>query len=226
MRIRTEYSLGPELKFLSNLDVLRLMERALRRAEIPFALSEGFNPHIRISMGTVLPVGLWGQREYFDLELKEDYLTTNFRESLNKVLPPAIVIKACQEIPADTPSLMKKINSAAYAFMVKEGQTHLEAMADRFLSASSLVVKSRGKKKGIDKDLRDGIYKIDITNSGHMAQVNFWVSSGEPVNVRYDELLDLMLKTGVEQNDIMDIYRQGNYIRINEHFYSPLERVR
>ena len=63
MRIRAEYSIGPELRFLSNLETMHMMERALRRAGIPFALTEGFNPHIRLSMGTVLPVGLWGKKE-------------------------------------------------------------------------------------------------------------------------------------------------------------------
>ncbi|HBQ86380.1 MAG TPA: radical SAM protein, partial [Syntrophomonas sp.] len=63
MYLRAEYRLGPELKFLGNLDTMHLMERALRRAGIPYALSEGFNPHIKLSMGTVLPVGLWSEKE-------------------------------------------------------------------------------------------------------------------------------------------------------------------
>jgi len=69
MRIRAAYRVGEDLKFLGNLDMLNLMGRALRRADVPFALSEGFNPHIKLSLGTVLPVGVWGENEYFDLEL-------------------------------------------------------------------------------------------------------------------------------------------------------------
>ena len=63
MRVRMEYRVGNDLKFLGNLDMMNLMSRALRRARIPFALSEGFNPHIKFSLGTVLPVGV-GEREY------------------------------------------------------------------------------------------------------------------------------------------------------------------
>jgi radical SAM-linked protein len=62
MRLRVEYSAGPELKFLANLDMMHLMERALRRAGIPYHLSEGFNPHIRLSMGTVLRLGCGASR--------------------------------------------------------------------------------------------------------------------------------------------------------------------
>ncbi|MDD3890543.1 MAG: TIGR03936 family radical SAM-associated protein, partial [Syntrophomonadaceae bacterium] len=69
MRLRAEYRIGPELKFLANLDMMNVIGRTLRRAAIPYALSEGFNPHIKLSLGTVLPVGLWGEKEYFDLEL-------------------------------------------------------------------------------------------------------------------------------------------------------------
>jgi len=59
MLLRAEYSVGKNLQFLANLDMMHLMERSLRRAGIPCHLTEGFNPHIKLSMGTVLPVGLW-----------------------------------------------------------------------------------------------------------------------------------------------------------------------
>ena len=72
MRLRAEYRVGSDLRFLSSLGLMHMMERAFRRAEVPYALSEGFNPHIRLSMGTVLPVGIWGEHEYFDLELERD----------------------------------------------------------------------------------------------------------------------------------------------------------
>ncbi len=72
MRLRAEYSVGRNLQFLANLDMMHLMERALRRAAIPCQLTEGFNPHIKLSMGTILPVGVWGKNEYFDLDTGRD----------------------------------------------------------------------------------------------------------------------------------------------------------
>lgn len=221
MRIRVEYSLGPELRFLSNLDTMHMMERALRRAKIPFALSEGFNPHIRLSMGTVLPVGLWGLKEYFDLELREETPSDQVRDRLNRVLPEAVCIRRAAMIANSAPSLMKVVNCACYGFDLHGGSGEMEVICRRILQAASLPVKSRGKKKEVDKDLRKGIYKIDIQAGQPVSHLMIWVAAGEPVNIRYDELMDLFEQQGL--NDIVDVYREGNYIWDGEQFFTPLE---
>lgn len=222
MRMRAEYTLGSELRFLANLDTMHMMERALRRARLPFALSEGFNPHIRLSMGTVLPVGLWGLKEYFDLELDQDIEPERLQSDLNRVLPVGVEIKQAAIIPADTPSLMKIINCANYAFIIKGGS--VESAAQDIMQADSLVIASRGKKKGVDKDIRKGIYKIDIQPIDEGSQLNIWAAVGEPVNIRYDELLDLLVMKGIAAGDIMDVFREGNYIYNGQQFFSPLEK--
>lgn len=226
MRLRAEYRVGPDLRFLSNLDMMNLMARALRRAEIPFALSEGFNPHIRLSMGTVLPVGLWGEREYFDLELEKEMPGSEFVDSMNRTLPPAMEIKDCIEISTGVPALMKIINCACYSFILRCSVEQLEPWKAKVLQRDDLIVKSRGKKKDLDKNLRPGILKIDVNSCQDFAIINIWGSIGEPLNVRYDELTDLLVLTGINKEDILDVYRSGNYIRINDSFYTPLEKVK
>lgn len=222
MRMRAEYTLGSELRFLANLDTMHMMERALRRARLPFALSEGFNPHIRMSMGTVLPVGLWGMKEYFDLELDQDIEPERLQSDLNRVLPVGVKIKQAAVIPADTPSLMKIINCANYGFIIKGGS--VESAARDIMQADSLLIASRGKKKGVDKDVRKGIYKIDIQPINEGTQLNIWAAVGEPVNIRYDELLDLLMMKDIAAGDIIDVFREGNYIYNGQQFFSPLEK--
>lgn len=226
MQLRAEYRVGPDLRFLSNLDMMNLMTRALRRAEIPFALSKGFNPHVRLSMGTVLPVGLWGEREYFDLELEQEISCNIFIDRMNLTLPPAMKINACMEIAAGTPTLMNSVNCACYSFKLHCPVEELEQWKDKVLSKNNLVVKSRGKKKNLDKNLRPGILKIEVKGCQDFAIINIWGSIGEPLNVRYDELADLLVLTGIGKEDILDVYRSGNYIRVNDSFYTPLEKVK
>ena len=225
MRLRAEYRIGPELKFLANLDMMNVIGRTLRRAAIPYALSEGFNPHIKLSLGTVLPVGLWGEKEYFDLELTMPVETASFIVAMNNAFPSAITIKNCIPIDNQTPSLMKVINSASYTFKLCSGGINLDSWREEFLSRKSLVVKSRGKKKDLDKDLRPGIFRIDVNNSQDFDIINMWVSSGEIINVRYDELSDILLATGIDKQNIQDVYRSGNYIKHGAEFFSPLEQV-
>ncbi|HEX3012225.1 MAG TPA: TIGR03936 family radical SAM-associated protein [Syntrophomonadaceae bacterium] len=218
MFFRAEYRVGPELKFLGNLDTMHLMERALRRAALPYALSEGFNPHIKLSMGTVLPVGLWSEKEYFDLEINGEMETAEFLGKLNPVLPPDLQVINCIEIPAGMPSLMKSINAACYMFIGHEPD---QSWLDQIWASSSLPVKSRGKKKDVVKDLRPGLFRLELEKMDN--KICAWVSAGEPLNIRYDELLDLFESRGLTRSKFKDVYRHGNYIKKGNDFYSPIE---
>lgn len=217
MHIRTEYRVGPGLKFLSNLEMKCLMERALRRANLPFAISKGYNPQVRLSMGTILPVGLWGEKEYMDLEMERDIDLDNFRVSLQSVLPPEFTITKCIEIPPKTPSLMKSINMAVYSVLLKDINVNLEKWKDDILRAPSLIIKSKGKNRNLDKDLKSGIYAINLADK----QIDFWVKSGEG-NIRYDELLELLVTTGINSESFIDVFRSGNYIKKDGDYYAPL----
>ena len=225
MRLRAEYRVGPELRFLSNLDFMHLIERALRRAALPFALSSGFNPHIKLSMGTVLPVGVWGEREYFDLDLHEYVCPEEFTTRINFALPPGVEVKRAVPIDLSTPSLMKVINAASYVLILSRVNYSLSAFFENLLNQPALIVKSKGKKKDLDKDLRSGIYRIDVEECEEVNRVHIWVAVGEPLNVRYDELLTLLQAYGLERSSLIDIFRSGNYIYQASEFLSPLEKV-
>jgi len=226
MRLRACYRLGPDLRFLSNLDTMHLLERALRRADLPYALSQGFNPHIRLSMGTVLPVGLWSEAEYFDLELAEEIPLREFIQRLNAVLPPDLYVRQAVEIGSDTPALMNSVNAAAYTLVLDETDFPAAEFFAGLLVEQHLIVKSRGKKKDLDKDLRSGIYRIDIEEQRPGWTSTLWVAAGEPLNVRYDELVDLLEARGLARKRIKDVYRQGNYIYRAPVFASPIEKVK
>ncbi|MGI6434323.1 MAG: TIGR03936 family radical SAM-associated protein [Syntrophomonadaceae bacterium] len=226
MRIRAEYRVGPELRFLANLDMIHVMERALRRARLPYALSEGFNPHIRLSLGTVLPVGLWGEREYFDLELQADMSSEELINQLNPVLPVGLTVTHCAPIAADAPSIMSLVNAASYAFKVRFQDEAVLKKIEMMMAASQLVVASRGKKKDRPKDLRPGMHKIAMMRQGQFDIIELWVSTGEPINVRFDELTDLLLAMGLPREQIDDVWRSGNYCRSRDHFYTPMEQVK
>lgn len=224
MRIRAEYYVGPELRFLANLDMKRMMERSLRRTSIPFALSEGFNPQIKLSMGTVLPVGIWGAREYFDIELKEPMDPELFRQTLNDVLPKGAIINKCKAIDIKAPALMKIINAASYAFLVEKGFP-LEELRKKLINSENLIVKSRGKKKDIDKDIKSGILSIEVKADTKFDIIKILVAVGQPINVRYDELLELLYQYGINDEGVKDVFRVGNYVNDNGRFYTPLEKV-
>ncbi len=69
-RLRLKFSRGEELKYISHLDLMRLWERALRRARIPIAYSEGFSPHPRLSLAAPLALGITSEAELIDIFLE------------------------------------------------------------------------------------------------------------------------------------------------------------
>jgi radical SAM-linked protein len=82
-RLRVKFSRGDEIKFISNLDLMRLWQRALRRAGMPLAYSEGFNPHPRISLAAPLPLGVTGEAELMDIVLSRPVSPHFFTDGVN-----------------------------------------------------------------------------------------------------------------------------------------------
>ena len=66
-RMRITFAKQGRLALLSHLEVARAIERAVRRAQLPFAVSQGFSPHMKIAFGAALPVGVGGTHEMVDL---------------------------------------------------------------------------------------------------------------------------------------------------------------
>ena len=70
-RLRVSYVKQGRLAHLSHLEITSALEREIRRAKLPFAVSQGFSPHMKISFGSALPVGVGSICEIFDIYLKE-----------------------------------------------------------------------------------------------------------------------------------------------------------
>ncbi len=66
-RLRIRFKRGEEIKFISHLDLIRVWQRAFRRAGVVLAYSEGFNPHPRISLASPLALGITADAELMDV---------------------------------------------------------------------------------------------------------------------------------------------------------------
>jgi radical SAM-linked protein len=86
------------MKYISHLDLMRLFMRALRRADLPIKITEGFNPHPKLSIKRALKLGIESDNEEAVVVLKELVTAEEFKERLARQLPPGINIKeACLE---------------------------------------------------------------------------------------------------------------------------------
>ncbi len=81
------------MKYISHLDLMRLFQRSMRRADLPLKFSQGFSPHPKFSIKRALKLGLESEREEATVVLKEAMNVEEFRNRLQKQLPEGIIIK-------------------------------------------------------------------------------------------------------------------------------------
>jgi radical SAM-linked protein len=81
------------MKYISHLDLMRLFMRAMRRAELPLKISEGFNPHPKLSIARALKLGLESEHEEAVAVLREFVKPQDFKNRLQMQLPQGITIK-------------------------------------------------------------------------------------------------------------------------------------
>lgn len=94
-RLRVKYQITGRLAYLSHLETVRSMERVVRRAGLPFAITEGFNPHMKIAFGPALPVGAGSRSEYFDVRLREYVAPEAALVALQTAAPENLMPVAC-----------------------------------------------------------------------------------------------------------------------------------
>ena len=91
-QVQLKYRKGDEIKYISHRDLMRVMQRAIRRAEIPMAYSQGFNPHMKISWGQALKLGKTSESELVTLQLAAPMPPQDVMARLNSELPQGLEI--------------------------------------------------------------------------------------------------------------------------------------
>ena len=84
------------MKYISHLDLMRLFMRAMRRADLPLKLTEGFSPHPKLSIKRALKLGLESENEEASILLKYPITPVEFINKLSPQLPEGINLKDAQ----------------------------------------------------------------------------------------------------------------------------------
>ncbi len=122
-RILLRFARRGDLKYLSHLEMTRAIARALRRASLPVAFSQGFNPHPRLSFWHALPVGAEAQEELVEVWLSEPVPLTEMVAKLDRAMPDAMEIMEAVEIREDEPRLTRRYTHAHYVLRVSGVRT-------------------------------------------------------------------------------------------------------
>jgi radical SAM-linked protein len=113
-RLRIKFSRGPEIKFISHLDIVRLWQRAFNRAGIEIAYSAGFTPHPRISLAAPLAIGVTSEAELMDIVCVKGVAPHFFVSAVNQQLPAGLAVDKVSPIAMELPSLQSQVSRAEY----------------------------------------------------------------------------------------------------------------
>jgi radical SAM family uncharacterized protein len=112
-RFRFTFSKTDDARFLSHRQLMDALERSLRAAEVPVRYTEGYNPHIRVSMGPALPVGYEGLVEVFDVDCTAP-IRPHHVAAMNRLLPTGVEILDARDLLPGAPKLGKMVAAARY----------------------------------------------------------------------------------------------------------------
>ena len=113
-RHRITFEKSGDARFLSHRNTMDVLERAIRAAGLPARYSEGFNPHMKLSMGPALALGLESRHEVFDVEGIAPFGSDAARAISDK-LPPGLSVSEVRELAPEEPALSRAVKSARYA---------------------------------------------------------------------------------------------------------------
>ena len=150
------------MKFVSHLDMNRLMTRVIRKAGIPVWYTEGFNRHIYINYAVPLSLGFEGVYEVMDIRLTDDnFSLEEMLKSLNAAAPEGI-----EFLRADTPVLpTKDIFFAEYELAFDPENAPLYKKLKEFLSKESVICRKKDKKGRLKEfDIIPKIKRTEISD--------------------------------------------------------------
>jgi radical SAM-linked protein len=167
VRVRFRFSKLGKIRFTSHRDVARLWERALRRAELPVAQTEGFSPRPKVHLGLALSTGHESLGEYIDIDFRdpesEGLVLDALPERLTALLPEGLTVEAAAAIPTSESSLQQAVTSCeweidALGLPVDDAPAALAAL----LAAPEIVVTRQRKGNDVTDDIRPYILQLAV----------------------------------------------------------------
>lgn len=209
-KIRFEFQKVGELRYLSHLELMRALQRALRRAGVPLHYTQGFNPQPKVSVAQALAVGVEGLRELGEVELTSRVEPADVQARWNAQLPPELKILRTWEAPLHGPSLSAGVRGAAYQVrLLPNGwdPTTLAALGNAgacadFLAQGPIPVEVSKKGQTVVLDARPFVQEFTARSEGGCPQWDLTLRAGLGGSVKPQAVLRSFLGRRVPPGEL------------------------
>ena len=187
IRLRITFAKTPAMRFTGHLDLHRAWERTFRRAGLPLAYSEGFNPHPRLNLASALPLGFTGEGEVIDAWLEQDLTSPEIQAALQRALPPGLQVTQIEPVDLHLPALQTELEASEYHITFLEPFPELGDRVQALLSAASLPRQRRER----DYDLRPLVLDLQLLppDSSGCSQLSVRLVAREGATGRPEEVV-------------------------------------
>ncbi|MCI0494528.1 TIGR03960 family B12-binding radical SAM protein [candidate division KSB1 bacterium] len=219
---RVRYEKREPIRFTSHLDLIRIFERAFRRANIKLAFSQGFHPHPKIAYGPPLTVGFTSDAEYMDVHYMRDS-EQDIKTSLNRNLPEGLRILEIRSFYGKHQSLASIINRAEYDVILSKpfDQSYLNTRIREFFEREQLVIE-RQRTDGLHQiDIRPFVASISVDEQNGSLHFSLNIIKGS--TARIQEILGELLSLTDDEVALCRIHRSNLLIQYGDVKATPME---
>lgn len=219
MRYLTKFTKEENIKFISHLDVLKTIQKNIRRAGLPVEFSQGFNPHMNTSIAQPLSVGVYSSGEYMDMVLTTEMNEQEIIDRLNKTAPSGIKYLSALAIPytpgeKKVPQAMALIDAARYTIKVRYSDvSKLEEEMSNLLENNQWNTIKKSKKGEREVNLRTLIKEFSFWIKDEFLILNVLISTGSREHLSADLLVKYIQEntSNAVLNAFVNIKREEMY---------------
>ena len=167
-RLRIRFAKTGSMALLSHLDLMRMLERALRRSALPISYTGGFHPLPRIQIALALPLGAEADGEWMDLEFTSSVTGEHLLRTLQTLLPDGLTLLSAEEVPVSGKSLSQNITGAVWSFELQlESEAHpcWSEAVEALMAAEQLIWHDTDKKgRPRERDCRPALRQLMLVS--------------------------------------------------------------
>jgi radical SAM-linked protein len=217
-RIRVWFGKKGQMALVSHLDLVRLFDRAVRRAALPISFTGGYHPGPKISIANALSLGATSSGEIVDFELTREMSVEEFRERLVAQLPADIPVYRVEEVDVKSPAATRLLEKAEYLISVGTAdeksvdhwQQWIEAINNSQAIWSEKTTKS-GKKQTID--LRDRLFALTLESTtdlpNNLAVLRYVGSCrNDGTKLSPEQIVSMLEQVAQQEFQLLKVHRQ------------------
>lgn len=223
MRVRylIKYNKGDKIKFVSHLDIMRNIQRTFKRSGLPVEYSNGFNPHMKMSIAQPLAVGVYSDGEYMDVEFQREVSEKEIKDKFNEAAPEDIKIidvlkidKKYYEDGKKVEQSMAAVMEAKYLIQIKyKDIISLEEELKALLEKQQWMTLKKSKSGDKIIDIKPLVKKLFYKIEDNYLMIDTFLCCGSRQNLS-PELLCNFIKENTSKVDneaFSDIKREEMY---------------